>query len=532
VVKNVLAQLKQVWSGGDPTQRVLGVLSLAVIALGLGFGAYFASRPDMALLFGGLDPADAASVVEEVRGAGVAAEVRAGGTAVYVAQDRVDEMRMVVASAGLPKASGSGWELFDESGFGVSDFVQNVNYLRAMQTSLGKAIERFDGVAGATVQISRAKRSPFIGQDQPAKASVIVEVRTGGALSKEHVRSITHLVAGAVEGLDPGAVSLMDTRGRLLSEPGESGMARNTSNQVEYQRDVEEYLREKAQRLLDQAGIVASVRVGLDLDFQQVRRTREKYDPEGTMVSETVESRSSQPSSGKAKGAVSSKQQIEGAPQESGGDSIAESEERVTTEMKVGRTVESEENTTPQVKRMYVGLVVHDKHQDRVADVVSLVKTAVGFDATRGDVIESLTSAFEAAAVVGGDETTLAPPLWPALVERGLQIVGILGALFVLYRLLRAVDAKPVAGAAGNAVSSAVGPERVGEIVGVDDDGAALVVARHGERAVASPVQPNKSLVPNVPSANLPEFVRATVKQDPSAATRVLQSWLRDGERN
>lgn len=507
-MKQLMDQLKRIWSEGNATQRVLGVLSLLVVTIGIGGGLWFASRPDHSLLFGGLDPADAALVMEEVRKAGVSAEVRGGGTAVYVETSRVDEMRMIAASAGLPKSSGSGWNLFDEPGFGVSDFTQNVNYLRAIQTELAQSIATFEGVEGATVNISRAKRSAFISEERAAKASVMVAMASGRRMSPENVRAVTHLIAGAVEGLDPTNVNVMDNRGRLLSEAGQSDISQNASNQANYERDQESYLEGKATRQLEVAGVVASVGVNLSVDFQRTKQTSEKYDPNGTVVSETIENTTSNDGAPAQKGPVSAKSQLDEQSATNGAAASTETKESTKSELKIGRTVTSEENSTPRIEKMTVSLVLHEQHKDKLKEIEDVVKTAVGFDVSRGDELKSMTAAFDVGTPT--NETTPETPLWPALVERGIQVVGILGALILLFKLVKALETKP-----------AVAPRRVTEnFPGEAQPG--LTIPQRGGVAVP----------PGAEEPSLPQFVRDTVKTDPHAATRVLQSWLRDGESN
>ncbi len=535
-MKQLLAQLTQIWSGGTPTQRVLGILSLVIVGLGIGGGVWFAMRPDHALLFGNLDPADAGLVVEQVRKAGVEAEVRGGGTAVYVPSNKVDEMRMIVAQAGLPKTSGTGWELFDTSSFGISDFVQNINFLRAKQTSLERAIAKFDGVESATVEITKAKESAFVAASEPAKASVMVALKAGRQLSPESVRAITHLVAGAIDGLDASNVSVMDTKMHLLSEAGGGPLAINTSNQIDYQRNSEDYLGHKAEGLLALAGIAGAVRVNLDIDFQHVKQTSEKFDPVGTATSETLETSSTQSGTNGNKGAVSAKEQIDPKTQDtSGGETSNETKETSKTEKKVGRTVKSEENATPVVKRLSVSLVVQDQFKDKLKDIEKIVKSAVGFDDKRGDVLNSMVGALEAAKPV--TDLPVAAPMWPALVERGIQIVGVLGALFVLLKLIKAIESKPGTVRAVPIISAN------GTVIQVEPGAPLPPGARSIAPEAANPqvlTAPTRGGVVTAASAavqaehspNLPDFVRETVKTDPAGATRVLQSWLREGEHN
>lgn len=528
-MKQLVALFANVWKGGTPTQKAMGVLSALVVLAGASFAVYFATRPDLALLYGGLDPADAGSVVEEVRKAGVVAEVRAGGTAIYVPAARVDEMRMITSQAGLPKSRGNGWELFDQSSFGISDFVQNVNYLRAQQTELARAIEKLEVVEGATVQITRPKRSYFVEGDDAAKASVVVAVRGGRRLSADNVKAITHLVSGAVEGLAPENISVVDTKGNTLSEPGDDTLAASSSRQLEHVRDVEDHLQSQAEQLLLASGIRGTVRVGVEMAFPNVKETSEKYEPKGTVSQEVSETHTSTGGTTEAGGPASAKDQLaDSVAPGNGATTSNETTETTTLKSLVGRTVRSEEIRTPTVKRMWVSLVLDEAQKDKLQQVEDIVKSAVNFDEKRGDVLKSMTSAMEAAPAPGqleAQETSRFAPLVPLLIERGVQIAGVIGALLLLLRLLKAVDAPPRAARSGETAGAfragAAGP-------GTGTGGP------NGSNGTGGAGGPGAAAGDGSDAAALHDFVRNTVRTDPASATRVLQTWLHDdrGSRN
>lgn len=532
-MKQLFQQITAIWSEGTKTQRALAVLSVLVIGGGVLASTWLASRPDNALLFGNLEPSDAAAVVEEVRGAGVVAELRDGGRSVYVPRDQVAEMRVLVSSAGLPRGNGSGWELFDKSSFGVSDFEQTVTYKRALEGELARSVSAFDAVESARVSITKPKRSPFVTEREAAKASVMVRTRSGMQLSRDNVASIKHMIAGAVEGLDPDLVSVMDTKGRMLAEPGSDSLVHSASEQLELRREMESLVESKAQAMLDQVGVAAVVRVALDIDFQQIRQTSETFSPEGRVAQERVDSSKSRPA-GASEGPVGTGSKVDdGLSLPSASATLAQSEDQETIETtyKLDRTVKSEEMTSPVVRRMTVSLVLGREFEDRAERIQDIVKTAVGFDDTRGDRIEWMPHEFSALEEGLPEEEIAGPPMWLMLAERGIQVLGVLGALFLVFRVLKLADrsrgAAPTAAAAAAAggaldvVAGEDGPELVEEVVPA---GAAAGKAETVELDADEIAASHEAGGPSIQ-----ELIKNTIATDPAAATRVLRAWLREG---
>ncbi len=505
-MKELWRQLVAIWSGGTPSQRVMASLSGVVAVVGVVASIYLATRPDFALLFGNLEPTDAAMIVEQVRDAGVVADVRDGGRSVYVPRDRVSEMRMNASAGGLPRGGNEGWELFDNSTFGVSDYVQNINYRRALQGELARNIESFEAVERAAVNISRPKRSPFVGDDTRPKASVIVHTRGSRTLSAENVRAITHLVSGAVEGLPADEVRVVDGRGRLLTDGESDTLAAAADKQLEFRVREEEVRRERAQAMLDRMQIKADVRVAVEVEFQNIRETSELFEPKGTVLSETVQSRTMKPA-GSSAGPAGTEAKISGVAASSGGPMpTEENDETTTTTYGTGRRVTSQDIQSPRVRRLAVSLVVHADHNDRLSEIEELVKAAVLFDETRDDQLRSMVHEFTVGDVVEAPVDEGVPWIVQVVLERVVQVAGVLGALFLLFRMLRGAESKRVA---REAVASIPSPT------------SALAAERVEPEAVEEIFS----------GASLKESVRSTIESDPGTATRVLRSWLK-GEAN
>jgi flagellar M-ring protein FliF len=213
--------------------RLTGAQKLRLIVAGLLVtgvlwgGATILGRVRYEVLFSILDPADAAAVVSKLQESKVDYRIEAGGSAISVPAERVAETRLALAGEGIPRGAGVGFEIFDRSTFDVSDFVQNVNYQRALERELGRTIEALDAVSKARVHLVLPARTLFAGEGQEAKASVVVKLFRGRELRAEETLAIAHLIASAVQGLQPEKVSVVDTDGRMLRDgQGDDTVAR------------------------------------------------------------------------------------------------------------------------------------------------------------------------------------------------------------------------------------------------------------------------------------------------------------------
>lgn len=398
----LLSQMRDFWRRLGANQKVTVVLSMIVFA-GVSVGILvWSGRPDYVLLFSNLSAEDAWSVVESLNKEGVPYKFSQNGSAIHVPSRDVYRLRISLAASGLPKSSELGYEIFDrKGGFGVSDFVQQVNYQRALEGELARTIAGLDDVEHARVHLTMPKETLFQEEEARTSASVVVTLGSGRSLDEREIAGIAHLVASSVPRLDPERVVVIDARGRILSAPSdEESVAGLSKGQLETQRRIEEYLSKKTEALLEGAlgQGKAIVRVNADLDFRQMDETRELYDP--------------------ANAAVRSEERVE----EAGEGAAAGSAERSITNYELNRTIQRILGAAGSVRRLSVAvfvdgkwtqdpaakkgapLVYQPRSQEEIDKLAALVKTAVGFDEARGDRVEIANLPFESegAAVAAG----------------------------------------------------------------------------------------------------------------------------------
>ncbi|MBU6182758.1 MAG: flagellar M-ring protein FliF [Verrucomicrobia bacterium] len=303
-MKQVLDQIKKIWSELTPTHRI--IVSTATVAVIAGIGAllYWAQRPDMKLLFGKLGEKEASEVVTALEEQGIPFELGAGGSAIYVPSKDVYRVRMDLAAKGLPNTEGVGFEIFDRSNFGISDFVQRTNYTRALQGELSRTVAQMQGVKAARVMIVMPESRLLVRTtDSRPTASVFVDTGTN-TLDKSAVNSIRSLVANSVEGLKLDDVAVVDSAGNVLSDELKSDpQLSSASSIVKYRQQTEEYLAAKVETML--AKVLkpgnAVVRVAAEINTQALTRTEEKFDPEGqvprqeTLIEDTQSTREEAP---------------------------------------------------------------------------------------------------------------------------------------------------------------------------------------------------------------------------------------------
>lgn len=303
-----LQRLQELWKVLGLNQKVSLFLALGFLVIGLGGIFFWASRPQMELLFGRIGQAELAEVVSALDEEKIQYELR-GGSSIYVRAAEVHRLRLKLAEQGIPQGGDTGYELFDRPSLGFSEFMQKTNYVRALQGELSRTITQMDRVRSARVMVVLPKERLFLnGEPKSATASVFIE--TGGTeLALESVNAIRFLVANAVEGLDPNQVSVVDNRGRVLTEalvedssmPGMNGRWRA-------RRDLENYFRQQIETLLaptaGASGVIA--RVAVELNNEGYTRMEKIFDPDGAVVrSQTTTEDSSATSEARSRAGVS-----------------------------------------------------------------------------------------------------------------------------------------------------------------------------------------------------------------------------------
>ena len=397
-----IGDIARAWQNAAPAQR-LGLGAFAVICLGLlALVGSMARKPQYAVLYANLQQEDAAAVVQRMRDMKVAYRVSGGGT-IEAPADTIHELRLDLAAEALPAGGQSGFELFDRTRLGMTDFGERLNYQRALQGELARTIAHLDSVEEARVHIALPAERLYTSEQKAPTSSVVLKLQGSQRLDAAQVRSIVHLVSGAVEGLAPESVAVLDTRGRLLSNPDDSGPGGTglaaASNQLQLRREYERGIEAAVQSMLD--GVLGPgksvVRASAELVFESVERERETYEPaaEGNGVLESRrEFRETYRGLGEGAavgvpgvtsntGSSGSKVSVTRKP---GADEYEQSE--VTAQYLVSRQRERRVQPPGQVKQLSLSVFI-DKEADlgEVEDLSGAVAAAAGIDPARGDAV-------------------------------------------------------------------------------------------------------------------------------------------------
>lgn len=284
----IFKQLQTIWKQLGLNQRITMVATTLGVMVGLGGLALWSSRPSFSMLYGHMDEAEAAKVVAYLDEAKIPYQISRGTGTISVPSDKVHTTRMQLAAKGLPRGGeGVGFEIFDRSNFGISDFVQRANYLRAVQGELSRTISQVESVETARVMIVMPENRLLVNDKNKPTASVFLKVQGNSALPQQTVSAIRFLVANAVEGLQPINVSVVDNLGNVLSDTVEPDSAVGISQtQLEVRKKMEQYLGKKAEGMLETVlgPGQAVVRVAAEMNFDSMTKTEEKYDPDGQVL--------------------------------------------------------------------------------------------------------------------------------------------------------------------------------------------------------------------------------------------------------
>ena len=286
-MKQVLHQFSLIWRELGLNQKISIALTGIVVIVGLTSLLLWSNKPQMKLLYGGLAEKEAGQVLSALEEGGIKYEIGGGGRSIYVPSDKVYKARMDLAAKGLPTSGGVGFEIFDRTNFGISDFVQRTNYFRALQGELARTISQVQGVRSARVLVVVPENRLLLrGDETHPTASVFVDTGTT-SLNVSSISSIRSLVANAVQGLRQQDVSVVDNQGQVLSDELNSDpQLGSSSSQMKYRQQIENYLSTKVETMLSTVlGIGnAVVRVSADVNSESATVVEEKFDPENQIA--------------------------------------------------------------------------------------------------------------------------------------------------------------------------------------------------------------------------------------------------------
>ncbi len=465
-----LSQLAALWKQLGLNQKISLILSAGVVVAVMAGVLVWSSRPDMQLLYGRLDPKDAGDIASALDAQGVAYEVGAGGSSIRVPRSDVARVRMELASKGLPTGSSVGYEIFDQGNFGISDFVQRTNYLRAIQGELSRTISQLDGVRGARVMVVMPENRLLV-TDTSRRSTASVFVDTGGSrLALEAVNSIRSLVANAVEGLRIDDVSVVDNRGNVLSdELRQDGLGGGlTSGPLRFRKSLEDYFSQKVETML--ATVLgpanAVVRVSVDVDTSSSTVTEERFDPEMQILrSTTVTEDSNISTETQASAAVGVAANVPGEAAAGDGAPVSNSQQTrksKTENYDIGRSTINTVRNAGEIERITAAVFValrttgegearapQPRTGEELDQLRRMVVNALGVVPQRGQTLDQIVSVqevdfatgsiMEQTAVLGRDVQI---NQWIEIGQKALVGLFAVGAFFYFLRLIKRAQAE------------------------------------------------------------------------------------------
>ncbi len=551
-------------------QLVVMIGIAASVALGV-YVVMWARTPSYAMLYSDLSERDLSQVVDALKSAQVPYQVQSGAGSILVDAGKLDEARMTLAAAGLPKGGARGFELLeDKPAFGTSQFLERARYQHAIEGELARSIARIDNVRGARVHLALPQETVFARQRREPSASVIIDLYAGRMLDQQQIGAITHLVAASVPNLPAGRVTIVDSRGNLLvTENADQGMAL-TAQRFDYTRHLEQAYVARIEEILAPMVGADGVRaqVNADLDFTVSEQTRESFNPDLPAVrSERLleEARAgdgaggipgalsnSPPSTAAAPEttAASDPAAIPGSKDTASSDQAATQNHRKqsTRNYELDRTISHTKPSLGAIRRLSVAVVVRNAPAvapaakkgskakkgaaedavpveftpEQIARMTSLVSEAIGLDTARGDTVSISGATFLVPPV---PEMLPEPPIWqrPWVWNVGKQGAGALFVLFLVFGVLKptikSMLAKPAF--ANSGAAALTGPGGQAALAGPNVEGGQLALP--GSVAGA----PKPMLSTGAPHENLDQ-VKQFVAQDPRVAAQVIKGWVGD----
>jgi flagellar M-ring protein FliF len=569
-------QIKKIFAALSLIQKIgLGAV-IVLIAIGLPMFTRWQHESNLRPLFTSMAPEDASSIIAKLKENGVEYKLAENGSTVLVPADKVDEERLELAGAGLPKTGRIGFELFDRTNISLTDFGEHVNYRRAVEGELEKTIKSINGIDQARVHVTFPKDSVFLDSREPAKASVLVHLRRGMRLEPQNVVAISNLVASAVEGLSADAVSVVDMQGNLLSRQRRASLDGSDAAEstLDYKHQIEKDLTSKVEGTLEPLLGDGRFRVGVtvDCDFSTSDQTDEVYDPTRSVMSNSQKSEdlSQGAGAGGVPGTPSNlprsqiRAQVAGGSG-TGGSSVSRRTENATFE--TSRTVREVKVPRGVVKKISAALLVDQDVEwqgkgnqrkrvlipptpEKLKAIHDIVAGVLGITTDRGDQLVVETLPFEQtrnAEDMANENTRPVTPgsltLKELMADKKILIGAGAGLLFVVL-LIGFLLRRPKAAAVGAQLT-----EKTVIMPGSSTHQVATAGAsargESGSRQVEGATEakdPNqgslKELEEVLPFLQLPtmtnhakallDHLRKTVVKDPDAAAALIRTWMEE----
>jgi flagellar M-ring protein FliF len=411
-----MEQLKKLYRSLSATQRWSILIFGLLIIIGVSWFTHQQRESGFRPLFSSLSTEDASAIIVKLKEGGVDYRIGENGTSVMVPEARVAELRLELAGAGLPKTGRIGYEIFDKTNFGITDFAEHVNYRRAVEGELERSIVSIAEVEQARVHITFPKESVYLDAREPAKASVLVRLHPGASLSGQNVAAITHLVSSAVEGLVPTAVSLVDMNGNLLNRPrrAATGDSDLSGEALEYRQRVEHELQAKIGGTLESLLGPDKFRtaVSAECDMTAGEQSEEVFDPSKSVMVQSQRTEDAPGSTTIASGQPGTASNLPNPPVSTPRSANGPSRRVENVTYQSSRTTRHVKLAQGAIKRLSIAVLVDQTVQweikgnqmqrvlvppapEKLKSIHDLVATAVGLVPERGDQLTVETLPFD-----------------------------------------------------------------------------------------------------------------------------------------
>ncbi|MCL4230454.1 MAG: flagellar M-ring protein FliF [Dehalococcoidia bacterium] len=502
-----------------PQSRQIALGALVAGAVVVLYLVFVSSRsPNLVVAYSGLAPEDSAAIADQLEKDGVPYEIGGGGATVSVPANKVAEVRIKLAQAGLPSGGSVGFEIFDNQGFGTTDFVEKVNYRRGLEGELARSINTLDGVKGSRVHIVLPKDALFKEDQKATTASVLLQLKPGADLTQDQVHGIANLVSNSVEGLDRAGITIVDETGHVLFDgatmdsPFASGA---TATQMELQRQYELALQRDVESTL--AKVVgygrSAVTIRARLNFDTVTHEEDTFG-EGVQVRSSSSTTETYTGSNLTVGNIPGTGANDGTDNTgTGGSGNSQySRTETTTNNEIPRTTTSTIKAPGSLEKLSVSVVLDDSvTAAQETSITSAVAAAVGLDQTRGDIISVTRLPFDVSVKEG-----MVPAAGDGLAQYLqylkllLPLLAVILGFILVMLLLRSLSKRQLALPAPQPAMALAAP--------------APVAALH-----TAPAAPLPALeAPNDPRE---ERVLKLAEANPRAVADVVQTWMREEDR-
>ncbi|MDX9711442.1 MAG: flagellar basal-body MS-ring/collar protein FliF [Ignavibacteriaceae bacterium] len=491
----------------------------------------FLNEPSFSPLYSNMTSDDASKVIEFLNSQKIQYKIEDNGKTILVPKDKLYETRLNLAGKGIPTSGTIGYELFDKSTMGMSEFMQKLNFRRSLEGELSRTILGINGIDGVRVHIVFPERTIFRDEQKQPTASVVLKLKDNFALPRTSSLAIVNLVASAVEGLSTNAITLIDTKGKLLwKEDDENSVSFSSTKQYEIKNSVESYLVQKVQTMLD--NILgygnAMIQVNADLNFDQVEKTMETYDPEQQVV-------------------VSEQSLVSNNAGKSISDTSAQNSQSSTTNYEIGKTIERVVQGSGNITRLSVAAVINDipkevqkgdqkeivfepRSPEQLRKLEDLIKNAVGLDPERNDQISLVNLPFQTTTTSDFVEEN---SNWfedaDGISNLILVIIAIAGAIFLLRGLMSKLKNEQIFIGGVNSELALQAP--ISPIIPKSNK-APQILAEMKKKKELLPIGDIEDEISDeaINKKNRQEKISNYVSKNPTEAAKLINAWLHEDE--